>query len=625
MILHSIRERATGWFAWVIVILISIPFALWGINSYITPDANPAVANVGDYKVTVQEFQNAVQNESKEYKGQINDALIKQIVLEKLINNRALINFLNHSGLTISKKQIDYQIRNDANFQLDGKFSEELYNRYLPSAYSKSNHRNSVATQLLIEQFSDGISSSSFVSDVEVKRVIQLIKQKRDISYTIIKAEDFVDSVTISDEEIKNYYQNFQDQFKNPQQVKLAYLEISRKDLANNEQVTDEQISKYYQDNIFQYTQPERRKASHILFTLPTDADTATKDKLKAEAQSVLDKIKNGADFSEMAKAHSQDPGSADNGGDLGFFGQGEMVPAFEESAFSLTPGDISDLVESSFGYHIIKLISVEGGESKPLDTVKDEIIASIQFDKVENAYVEKVESMQTIAYEQPDSLEPVATELNLTIKESELLTSAGGKGIFANPKLLNAAFGETVLEEGNNSDLIELGDDHVAVIRLVERIPANTKPLEEVKDIIEPRLKQDSSTAKAQEKASEFVKNLTDGTSLDELSKENSLIIENTGAIDRQDTKTPGEIMRKVFTMPREMKYATTKMMNGDIAIIAIKSIEDGDSGDQALFDSIKAALLQNKGNMETSLSVLQIRSDSEIVINTQLLSEQE
>ncbi|NOQ78537.1 MAG: hypothetical protein GQ546_03960 [Gammaproteobacteria bacterium] len=625
MILHSIRERATGWFAWVIVILISIPFALWGINSYITPDANPAVANVGDYKVTVQEFQNAVQNESKEYKGQINDALIKQIVLEKLINNRALINFLNHSGLTISKKQIDYQIRNDANFQLDGKFSEELYNRYLPSAYSKSNHRNSVATQLLIEQFSDGISSSSFVSDVEVKRVIQLIKQKRDISYTIIKAEDFVDSVTISDEEIKNYYQNFQDQFKNPEQVKLAYLEISRKDLANNEQVTDEQISKYYQDNIFQYTQPERRKASHILFTLPTDADTATKDKLKAEAQSVLDKIKNGADFSEMAKAHSQDPGSADNGGDLGFFGQGEMVPAFEESAFSLTPGDISDLVESSFGYHIIKLISVEGGESKPLDTVKDEIIASIQFDKVENAYVEKVESMQTIAYEQPDSLEPVATELNLTIKESELLTSAGGKGIFANPKLLNAAFGETVLEEGNNSDLIELGDDHVAVIRLVERIPANTKPLDEVKDIIESRLKQDSITTKAQEKASEFVKNLTDGTSLDELSKENSLIIENTGAIDRQDTKTPGEIMRKVFTMPREMKYATTKMMNGDIAIIAIKSIEDGDSGDQALFDSIKAALLQNKGNMETSLSVLQIRSDSEIVINTQLLSEQE
>ncbi|MCU7938852.1 MAG: SurA N-terminal domain-containing protein [gamma proteobacterium symbiont of Bathyaustriella thionipta] len=625
MVLHSIRERATGWFAWVIVILISIPFALWGINSYITSDANPSVANVGDYKVTVQEFQNAVQNESKEFKGQIDDALIKQVVLEKLINNRALINFLSQSGLSISKSQVDSEIRNDANFQLDGQFSEELYNRYLPSAYSKSNYRNSMATQLLLEQFSDGINSSSFVSDNEVKRVIQLIKQKRDISYTVIKAEDFANAVTVTEEEIKNYYQNFQNQFSNPEQIKLAYLEISRKDLAKDVQVTDEQINKYYQDNLPQYTQPERRKASHILFTLPTDADTDTKDKTKEEAQNVLDKINSGSDFSEMAKEHSQDPGSADNGGDLGFFAKGEMVPAFEQSAFSLNPGDISDLVESSFGFHIIKLTSIEGGKSKPLDTVKDKIIESIQFDSVENSYFEKVESMQTIAYEQPDSLEPVAAELNLATKESEFITAAGGSGIFSNTKLLNIAFGETVLEEGNNSDLIELGNDHVAVIRLIERIPANTKPLDEVKTIIETRLKQDSLTDKAQEKATQFITLLTDGTSLEQLSQDNSLIVENSGAIDRQNMNMPGEIMRKAFTMPREMKYATTKMMNGDVAIIAIKSIEDGDSGDQALFDSIKTALLQNKGNMETSLSVLQIRAGSEIVINTQLLNEQE
>ena len=625
MVLHSIREKATGWFAWVIVILISIPFALWGINSYITPDASPAVANVGDYKVTIQEFQNAVQNESKEFKGQVDDALIKQIALEKIINNRALINFLTNSGLSISKNQIDSHIRKDANFQLDGQFSEEIYNRFLPSAYSKSNYRNSIATQLLLGQFSDGINSSAFVSDEEVKRVIQLIKQKRDISYSIVKAENFLDKISITDEEITNYYQNFQDQFKNPEQIKLAYIEISRQDLAKNVQVTDEKINKYYQDNLSQYTQPERRKASHILFTLPSDADTETKDKVKAEAQAVLDKINSGSDFSEMAKLHSKDPGSADNGGDLGFFGKGEMVPAFEESAYSMQPGSVSELVESSFGYHIIKLISVEGGESKPLETVKDAIIESIQFDEVENDYFEKVEAMQTIAYEQPDSLEPVSAELNLVIQESKLITNAGGEGLFANAKLLNVAFSETVLEEGNNSDLIELGNDHVAVIRLVERIPADIKPLDEVKSMIETRLKQDSITEKAQEKASELVKQLTDAKSLNDLSQEHSLIIVNTGAVDRQDISVPREISNKAFTMPREMKYSTTNMMNGDIAVIVIKSIEDGDSGDQALFDSIKTALLQNTGNMETSLSILQIRSDSKIVINTQLLRKQE
>ncbi len=625
MLLHSIREKATGWFAWVIVVLISIPFALWGINSYITPDANPSIANVGDYKISVQEFQNAVQSESKEFKGQIDDALIKQIVLEKIINNRALVNFLNSSGLSISKAQIDTYIRNDVNFQVDGKFSEDLYNRYLPSAYSKSNYRASIARQLLLEQFSNGISRSSFVADNEVKRVIQLIKQKRDISYSIIKADAFTDKVTVFDDEIKNYYQNFQDQFKNPEKIKLAYIELSRQDLAKDIVVSDEQVTKYYQDNLSQYTQPERRRASHILFTVPSDASPEMKEKIKAEAQSVLDKIKSGADFAEMAKQYSKDPGSANNGGDLGFFAKGEMVPAFEESAFSLKPGDVSDVVESSFGYHIIKLTKIEGGQSKPLDEVKDDIVKTIQFDKVESNYVEKADLMQTIAYEQPDSLEPVATELNVAIKESPLITKAGGEGIFSNPKLLNAAFGDTVHEEGNNSDLIELGNDHVVVIRLVEKIPANIKPLAEVTPSIKSRLLKEMSSSKAQEKAKEYVKQLSDGISFEQLSQDNSLVVVNTNAVDRQAREVPNGILRKAFTMPREQKFSSTKMPNGDIAIIEIKSITAGDSTDKALFDNIKNALLKNKANIETSLSILQIRSDTKIVVNKKLLTQQE
>ncbi len=625
MLLHSIRERATGWFAWVIVILISIPFALWGINSYITPDADPAVANVGEYKISRQEFQNSVQNESKEFKGQMDDALIKKIVLEKLINNRALLSFLSSSGHTISKEQIDAYVRTDPSFQLESTFSEELYNRYLPSAYSKSNYRNSVATQLLLQQFSQGILSSTFVSEQEVQHVIQLVKQKRDIAYAVIKAEKFQDSVTVTEEEISSYYQNFKTQFENPEQIKLAYIEISRKELAKDAQISDERVTQYYQDNLAQYTQPERRKASHILFTLATDANDEAKNKVKAEAQAVLDSIKQGSDFSQMAKEHSKDPGSADNGGDLGFFGKGEMVPAFEASAYALKPGEISELVESSFGFHIIKLDSVEGGVSKPLEEVKEQIIETIQFEQVESAFFEKAELMQSIAYEQPDTLEPVATELSLKIQESDLLGRSGGEGIFSNEKLLNIAFGESVLEEGNNSDLIELGDDQVVVVRVIERIPANAKPLEEVKEQITKRLKIDLISSKAQEEASEYVKKLIEGTSFEELALASSFIVENSGSVDRQSQTVPGDIIRKAFTMPREMKFATTKMINGDIAIVNIKSIEDGDIGDKALFDNIKQALIQNKGNIETSLSILQIRSDSKIVINNKLLNESE
>ena len=625
MLLHSIREKATGWIAWVIVILISIPFALWGINSYITPDPNPAVANIGDYKLTVQEFQNAVQNESQKLKGQVDDAMLKQIVLERLINNQAMINYLSGSGLTISKQQIDEQIRKEETFQKDGQFSEELYNRFLPSAYSKSNYRSSVATHLLLQQFSNGLIQSSIVSDAEVKRVIQLIKQKRDISYTILKTSDFADAVSVSADEVNNYYQNFQNQFENPEQIKLAYIELDRKDIAKDIVVPDEQIEKYYQDNLSQYTQPERRKASHILFTFSTDANDEEKEKVKTEAQGILEQLKSGSDFSELAKAHSKDPGSADNGGDLGFFGAGEMVPAFEQAAFSLKVDEISDLVESPFGYHIIKLTEIEGGASKPLSDVRDSIVESIQFEQAENAYFEQAETMQTLAYEQPDSLDAVVNELNMKIKQSELISQSGGEGIFANEKLLNAAFSESVLEEGNNSDLIELGDDHVVVLRVIERIPANIKPLSEVKAMIETRLKKDGMMEKAQEKANSIIAELNNGKTMEDIGQANGLTIEHKGSVDRQAMDVPPGVLMKAFTMPREQKYATTTTMAGNIAIIAIDSIRDGDSDDKALFDSIKTALIQNKGNLNTALSVLQIRSESNIKINKTLLEEEE
>ena len=639
MLLHSIRESATGWFAWVIVILISIPFALWGINSYITPP-NPSIATVGDYKISIQEFQNTLQNESEKYKGQIDDSLLnsdvlKKIVLEKLINNRAMINYLSSAGLNISKQQVDLEIRNDPNFQLDGQFSEDLYNRYLPNAYSKSNYRNSISTQILLQQFSDGIIRSSIVSDEEVKRVIQLIKQKRDISYTLVKANDYADTIELSDEEIKNYYQNFQGQFNNPEQIKLAYLQLSRTMMARDVDISLEQLEKYYKDNTKQYTQTERRKASHILFSISSDADDNVKETAKKEALSVLQKLNSGEDFSELAKQYSKDPGSANNGGDLGFFAKGEMVPAFEAVAFSLKVNETSELVETPFGFHIIKLTEIEGGEIEAFDKVKDKIRETLQFEAVENSFFEKTELIQTLAYEQPDTLDSIATELELTIQESPLMSRNGlglDSELFSNKKVLDAAFSVGVLEEGNNSDLIELGDDQAVVFRVIERIPASVKPLEMVRADIEKLLKQSAMTKKAQDKANDLVKLLESGQDFAEVAKltdkdiaQDDFIIIKTGLIERMDMKVPVYIVKKAFTLPRETNYVSTKTASGDIAVIAINSIENGDSEDKELIASVKSALLTNKGNLNTALSMLQIRSETNVTINSELLNTEE
>jgi len=197
--------------------------------------------------------------------------------------------------------------------------------------------------------------------------------------------------------------------------------------------------------------------------------------------------------------------------------------------------------------------------------------------------------------------------------------------GIFSNQKILDAAFSLGVLEEGNNSELIELGDDHVVVVRVVERIPANAKPIEEVRAQIEIQLKSSAIAKKAQQKADELVKSLEAGETLVDLAKKNELTLTETGLIERQDVKTPPYIVRKAFTMPRETKYSTTGTATADVAVIAVTAIENGDGDDKELFDNVKTALLQTKGNINTSLSVMQIRSESEVTINEKLLNSEQ
>ncbi len=628
MVLHGIREKAHGWFAWFIVILISVPFALWGINSYITPDANPAVATIDGNKITIQEFENALRNESAQLKGQVNNNLLKQMVLERMVNQRAMMHHLSESGFRISKLQVDENIRNDKNFFTDGQFSEELYNRYLPNNFSKSNYRNQLAQRLMLEQYTNGLNDSAVVSDEEVNRIIKIINQKRDISYVTIKAENFNDKVKVSDEEINNYYQNFQSSFENPEQVKLAYIELSRNKIAAGITVAEDEIKKYYTDNMVKYSVPERRQASHILIAFPTDADEESQQMAKAEAEQILQKINQGGDFAELARQFSKDPGSAEKGGDLGFFGKGDMVPEFEEAVYNLKVGDISDIIQTSFGYHIIKLTGVKGGETEPFESVQEKIRSQLQYDKAEREFFKQSETLQTLAYEQPDSLESVAAELNTNISISPLTTRMSKDGPLADPKILTAAFSESVLEEGNNSDLIELNDDKVMVLRISERIPASTKPLSEVKQQITDKLTADALSRLVQEYADSLSKQLKEGLSIDKLAADNSLELVKKGFVDRTDKTVPAYVLSKAFSMPRtdeKSLYDTVQSPEGDIMIVAVNKVEDGTTDDKELYSTIKNTILQSKATIENSLSLLQIRSDMDISINQQLLKGQE
>ena len=634
MMLHSIREKAKGWFAWVIVILISVPFALWGIGSYITPDANPAVAMVDKTKISTYEFQNALQREQQQLESQsknMDEKFLKQTVLDRLINNQALLNHLSSEGYMTSRSSLNNQIIAEKSFQdpATGQFSEKLFKQTLQRmGLGFDSFKKQLGDDLLIQQYTNGINESIWVNKMEINAIVALLKQKRDISYILVDSKKFIQENLPSDEEVTNYYQANKEKYEVPEKVKVSYIEVSRNNIAKTITVSDDDINTLYEDNLTKYTDAEQRQASHILIPFNKEDNDDVKNKAREVIDSLYKKLQDGEDFATLAKENSKDPGSARNGGDLGYFKKGDMVPEFETVAYALKKDGISEPFESPFGFHIIQLTGIKEAKIKPLSDVKEKIIAEIQFDRAEKIYYEKTELLQTIAYEQPDTLEPAANELGISISESPLISKAGGEGLFSNKKLLSAIFDEQVLESGNNSDLVEVGSDHVVAVRLKERIPASIKPLNDVKEDISNTLATKNANNKALELANSLSKSLSEQIDINPLLTENQLQMIDKGLIERSDMETDREILQKAFSMPRvkdKPKSLAFKMSGDKVAVVVVKQVENGTSDDEKFIQMVSNSLKQSRGSLYANMAIMQARKNAKIEINQERLLSQE
>jgi peptidyl-prolyl cis-trans isomerase D len=634
MMLHSIREKAKGWFAWVIVILISVPFALWGIGSYITPDSNPAVAMVDQTKISTYEFQNALQREQQQLESQsknMDEKFLKQTVLDRLINNQALLNHLSSEGYMTSRSSLNNQIIAEKSFQdpTTGQFSEKLFKQTLQRmGLGFDSFKKQLGDDLLIQQYTNGINESIWVNKMEINAIVALLKQKRDISYILVDSKKFIQENLPSDEEVINYYQANKEKYEVPEKVKVSYIEISRNNIAKTITVSDDDINTLYEDNLTKYTDAEQRQASHILISFNKEDNDDVKNKAREVIDSLYKKLQDGEDFATLAKENSKDPGSARNGGDLGYFKTGDMVPEFEKVAYALKKDGISEPFESPFGFHIIQLTGIKEAKIKPLSDVKEKIIAEIQFDRAEKIYYEKTELLQTIAYEQPDTLEPAANELGISISESPLISKAGGEGLFSNKKLLSTIFDEQVLESGNNSDLVEVGSDHVVAVRLKERIPASIKPLNDVKEDVSNTLATKNANNKALELANSLSKSLSEQIDINPLLTENQLQMIDKGLIERSDMETDREILQKAFSMPRvkdKPESLAFKMSGDKVAVVVVKKVENGTSDDEKFIQIVSNSLKQSRGSLYANMAIMQARKNAKIEINQERLLSQE
>jgi len=632
--LGYIRESIQGWIAAIIIAILIVPFALWGINEYFGPTGSQVVATVNGEEITAQEYQDAFNSQRNRMRQMLGgkydsdrwDKQLKKQALDSLIDRELMIQQADDSGFGVSKDNVVQSIKVISDFQRDGKFSQDLYLQILQSnGKSPAQFEHDLMRDMLTRQLYTAINSTDFATDYEVDRLEKMNAQTRDIEYLIAPHVNYKEENAVTEDAIKKYYDDHKAEFMTQEQVSISYVELDAKKLDVKVEPSEEELQQYYKDRATQYNVPEERRTSHILITVDEGADEKTVEAAKKKAEDIKADLDKGAKFEDLAKKYSQDPGSKQLGGDIGFFGKGSLDPNYEKTMFSLKVGDVSEPILSKFGYHIIKLTDIHAEKVKPLDEVKGEIVDSLKADVANKKYYELADKLTNLAYEVPDSLQDAAGAISAEIQSTPFFTRFGGSGIAANPKVSQVAFSEDVLVKGYNSEPIELGENHVVVLRVKDRKPAVQKPLEQVKDEIKAKLAFTAERTKAKKVVTEVVEKMRSAESPEAAkglaAKELKVAWKTQEKLTRNDTKVDRSIVSEVFktSKPVENKpqYGMVQLANGDVAIFVLNKVEDGDVSklDAAKKTSSKRTLSSIYASELFSQYLDKIKSESEIV----------
>ena len=600
--LQAIRERAQGWIAWAIVILISIPFALWGIQEYIGVGAEPVVASVNDVEITERDLNRQFQQFRQELRERLGAAYrpelfdgdtLRREVLEEMIRNDLVLQTSLDMGLRAGDERVRAAILAEPAFQKGGRFDKATYERIIGyRGESSAQFEQQVRGSLMKNQLLQVVGASEILTDGELQEAVKLRRQQRRFSYFVLPLDRFQNQEPVATAEKEAYYQAHQADFRSPEQVRVEYLVLDQKSVASNVEPDDEALEGLYQSRLDSYQTPEQRRARHILVSLDAGTGQEQEDAARQKIQSIHQRISDGEDFATLAKELSEDPGTAAQGGDLGLFGRGVMDPAFEKAAFELGQGDVSEPVRSAFGFHLIEVREIQPETVKSFEEVRGELVAAFGADAAEHQYFELAERLGNISYENPDSLVPAADALGLKVETSEWLGRSGGGDIFSNPKVVAAAFNDDVLRQGNNSEIIEIDDkegQRAVVLRVVEHQEAASKSLEQVEGEISQAIRDQKAREAAAKAADELVQRLDGGESMQQLAEGYELV--ESGLVERNAAEVPAGILNKVFTLPAPVSgkigFASVSLRDGSSAVVALAEVQEGDVG--ALTDQQK------------------------------------
>ena len=636
--LQLLRGKKSGLFVKIALVLITIGFSFFGIESYFVSRTDTGVARVGDTEISQDQFRdrfNRYRQQMQQRLGPAADASffekpeVKRQMLDQMVDEQVLLEANNKLGIAIPAERIRKEILAVPSFQNDGHFDAEQYKMVLSSqGMSPVGFEQRVREDLATRELAEQVGSTALVTEAEVDTWLRLKDQRRDIHYVKID-KPVAQNTDVSDDEIAAHYKAHAAQYMVPERVALDVIDLDGSTLDVDTKPDDSVLKERYEKEKSRFVTDEQRLASHILIKVEGKGDPAQQKKALARAEDIAKQAQAGKDFSELAKANSADLGSKAQGGDLGWLDKGTTNEAFESALFALKKGEISAPVLTSEGYHIIALRDVRPGKTRSFDEVKPELAKAFSDSERERVYNEKAGKLTDLAYQDPSSLEPAAKQLGLSVQKTALFPRQGGEGVTSNPAVAKAAFSDSVLVQNNNSDPIDIGPNHMAVIRIAEHKPATPIPLADVRVKVRDAILAERVAAQARKKADALLAQLDKGTTLEQLAAAQKLKVEEQKGLGRDAATIDSALVQTAFAMSRpqaaKRDYRVVDLGGDSYALVQLDNVVDGDPTklDAKTREAARTTLVQGAGIAVTREFIAALRKDTKIEISEKNLQD--
>ena len=621
--LQNMRDNSRGIIAYILIGVLVVFFALSGVEALFNWQADVAAAEVNGEKISTTQLDRAIENQKQQimnyYGNQVpeefmsNDYLRKP-VLENLIRRSLLLQYSDQAGMTVSEAQLTQQIANEAGFKNEqGVFDNQKYLQFLAmSGFTHSSYLKALKEDVMLNQLQQSLTTSAFTLPYEMENAVALGFQSRDFSYFQIPVAQLRDSITVSEEEINAEYQANAPVYTADEQVAVDYVELKIDDLMKSVSVTEDQVRKQYEQNLANFVATPERQAAHILIE-------GDKPELLKE---VGDKIAAGEDFATLAKTYSEDPGSKELGGDLGYTSGDTFPKEFEDALAKLKVGEVSAPVKTEAGTHLIKLLAERGNTAPAFEEQRAAIEEQLKRGEAENIFIAQLDKLKEETYN-AEKLADVAPGLGLEVKNTGLFSRKSGKDLAANPKFVEAAFSSLVLQDGNASDPVEIESMHVVVIKKTEHKPSHLKPLAEVQGDIVNLLKDKKSRELLAQKGQEYIKQLQQGSAFADVAKSAGYEVKEAKAATRGAAEVDVDVLRHVFTMAKptadKASVSGVTVQNGDYVVVNLTAVNPGSKANMpAEQQSAITAQLNNMAGQQSFSNFQKVLEDTaEIVRN--------